>query len=153
MRKYIDIINESHSMATIHDLNVEEFVRGYVEAMLFSSSDESNEAGGDPLNKNYTIDDVDPTAMDRIISDCRSFLHSAGPWLTHDRYKGAMVGSLEAHAGHDFWLTRVGHGSGFWDGDWEGEAHGHFDGPLTKRAKDMGHLDPYIGDDGKIHLS
>ena len=22
-------------------------------------------------------------------------------------------------AGHDFWLTRNGHGAGFWDGDWQ----------------------------------
>lgn len=152
LRKYIDIINESFNKSTIHNLNVEDFVRGYIEAMLFTTHDDSNDAGGEPMKQNYTIDDIDPVAMDRIENDCRSFLHSAGPWITPERYKGAMVGSLEAHAGHDFWLTRAGHGAGFWDGDWEGESEG-FDGPLTKRAKAFGNVDPYVGDDGKIHLA
>lgn len=148
LRKYMDIINESLGRTTIHDLNVEAFVRGYIEAMLFSSTDEMDV----PLNKNYTIEDIDPLTMDRIENDCRSFLHSAGPWITAERFKGAMVGSLEAHAGHDFWFTRVGHGSGFWDGDWEGE-DGGFDGPITSRAKAFGNIDPYVGDDGKVHLA
>ena len=49
--------------------------------------------------------------------------------------------------GHDLWLTRNGHGAGFWDGDYAddvGEA-------LTKISEAMGEIDLYVGDDGKIY--
>lgn len=50
-------------------------------------------------------------------------------------------------AGHDFWLTRNGHGAGFWDGDWpEPQAS-----ILTELAKGFGDFDTYEGDDGLIH--
>jgi hypothetical protein len=147
-----DVLNEGYTSATVKGLNVEEFVRGYMEAILFTSNDEATPEGGEPLNKNFTPDDFSHEAMDRIHADCRTFLHSAGPWLTVDRHRGALLSSLEAHAGHDFWLTRCGHGAGFWDGDWEGEDDGRFDGPLTKRAKAFGNLDVVVGDDGKLHL-
>lgn len=29
-----------------------------------------------------------------------------------------LIADNETQAGHDFWLNRNGHGSGFWDGDW-----------------------------------
>jgi len=32
--------------------------------------------------------------------------------------RGSSEYPIEAQAGHDFWLTRNGHGAGFWDGDW-----------------------------------
>lgn len=57
--------------------------------------------------------------------------------------------------GHDFWLTRNGHGAGFWDGDWDRDEPDI--GPmllgdrLTTLAKNYGECDLYIGDDGKIY--
>lgn len=48
--------------------------------------------------------------------------------------------------GHDFWLTRCGHGAGFWDGDW-----GSLGGRLTEISKVYGNIDLYPGDDGKIY--
>jgi hypothetical protein len=152
LQRYVGLIEEGYVNPTISGLKVDEFVRGYIEAMLWSTSDESNEAGGECLNKKFTADDIDHASMDRIYADCRSFLHTAGPFLNVDKYKGPGLTTLEAMAGHDFWLTRVGHGSGFWDGDWEGEDDGRFDGPLTKAAKAFGNIDPYVGDDCKIHL-
>jgi hypothetical protein len=49
--------------------------------------------------------------------------------------------------GHDFWLTRNGHGAGFWDGDWPKEAGDR----LTKACEEFGEFDLYIGDDGMIY--
>ena len=152
LQRYVGIVEEGYVNQTIHGLKVDEFVRGYIEAMLYTSSDESDESGGEHLNKNYTSDDIAHDSMDRIYADCRSFLHTAGPFLNVDKYKGPGLTTLEATAGHDFWLTRVGHGSGFWDGDWEGEDHGAMDGPLTQAAEAFGNIDPYVGDDGRIHL-
>lgn len=148
MRKFIDIVTEGYSNSTVHDLNVEEFIHGYVEALL-ATSDE----GDSPMSKHFSVDDLSPDAVDRIQADCRSFLHMAGPYLTPEKYVGASVGSLEAHAGHDFWLTRCGHGAGFWDGDWEGEDNHQFEGPIMRIAKGFPNIDAMLGDDGKIHLA
>jgi hypothetical protein len=54
---------------------------------------------------------------------------------------------------HDLWLTRNGHGAGFWDryyGDQEGTRIG---AALTKVAKSLGSADLYLGDDGMIYQS
>jgi hypothetical protein len=50
-------------------------------------------------------------------------------------------------AGHDVWLTRNGHGCGFWDGDWSEPAATR----LTKASKKFGEFNLLVGDDGKIH--
>ena len=50
-------------------------------------------------------------------------------------------------AGRDFWLTRNGHGTGFWD---EGLG-GKLGDALTKKAEAYGSYDLYVGDDGLIH--
>lgn len=53
----------------------------------------------------------------------------------------------DAQAGHDFWLTRNGHGTGFWDRDLP-DGLGDL---LTKKAKAFGMCDLYVGDDGKLY--
>lgn len=51
--------------------------------------------------------------------------------------------------GNDLWLTRNGHGTGFWDRDYDEEDVE----VLTKACREMGGSDVYLGDDGKLHLS
>lgn len=119
---------------------IETFLAAYIECALWSSNDESDESGGEPLDANYSADDLAPEAYTQMRADCEAFLAKAFEiglqGLEHD---------LEC-AGHDFWLTRNGHGAGFWDGDWgdQGDA-------LTKLAETFRHVDLYIGDDNKIH--
>ena len=80
-------------------------------------------------------------------ADCQKF------WDEHgESIKEAEVTcrcSNEAYAGHDFWLTRCGHGCGFWDGDWPDDLGEE----LTEACKDMGQCDLYVGDDGKVYLT
>ncbi len=59
------------------------------------------------------------------------------------------IGSDDEAAGHDFWLTRNGHGAGFWDGDWPEPAATR----LTASSKKYGEFNLYLGDDGKIYGS
>ena len=54
-----------------------------------------------------------------------------------------------AAAGHDFWLTRNGHGCGFWDRDLPGTLGEE----LSKLAEAAGVLDVYIGDDAHLHFA
>jgi hypothetical protein len=48
----------------------------------------------------------------------------------------------------DVYLTRNGHGAGFWDGDWP--VSGEF---LTAASKMLGESTPYRGDDGLTYFS
>jgi hypothetical protein len=108
------------------------FTKSYIGTALWSSTDSSDH----PLDCNYDTDDISPECMKQMIEDCRAFQETAGD----------MIAGREERAGHDFWLTRNGHGAGFWDGDWI--QHGD---KLTGISKTYGSVDLYVGDDGKIY--
>ncbi len=55
-------------------------------------------------------------------------------------------GLSSEQAGHDFWLTRNGHGAGFWD-----RGLGALGERLSKESKPYGSCDLYVGDDGQIY--
>ena len=125
-------------------VDLDEFTRHYIICALWAENDQSNEQGGDPLDANYDIEDIAPECLIQIKADCAKFqAENANDIITwnNGRY------SAEEMAGHDFWLTRNGHGSGFWDGDWEQEVGKR----LTEASAKFGTVTLYVGDDGKIY--
>ncbi len=50
-----------------------------------------------------------------MVADCKRFQEENADDIS--TYPGGQYTSEEI-AGHDFWLSRNGHGSGFFDGDW-----------------------------------
>lgn len=110
------------------------FEQHYIACALWASVDDE----GDPLDREHGSRDLSDEARDKIAADCDAFVERAGDMLDE---RG------EEQAAHDFWLTRNGHGAGFWDGDWplNGDA-------LTKLAKSFGSCDLYVGDDALIHI-
>ncbi len=133
-------------MAGYSKRDLEDFFDSYVETAFWSSNDESDESGGEPLDKNYEPEDLSQDTEDEMIVDCKKFLDKAWPLLEDgpDSIRGYPV--MEA-AGHDFWLTRNGHGAGFWDGDWPKE----LGKKLTDISKKFGETNLIVGDDGKIY--
>lgn len=113
------------------------FTQAYIEAALWSSTDESDEQGGEPLDANYGLDDIAPETLAKIVEDCQAFQAAHAD----------DIGSELERAGHDFWLTRNGHGAGFWDGDWDDEVGRR----LTEASDSFGSVDLYFGDDGLIY--
>lgn len=114
------------------------FFTSYVQAALWSSHDFADDSGGEPLDKNYNPSDIAPDTLARMKDDCIAF----------QRENSFTLAELdEGQAGHDFWLTRNGHGAGFWDGDYPEEAGKR----LTEASKRFGSFDLYVGDDGRIH--
>ncbi len=111
------------------------FVEQYLVSALWSSTDDT----GEPLDKEHGVSDFAPEAIQQAVADCNSFKSKAGDLIAE--YD-------ETDVAHDFWLTRNGHGAGFWDGDYEAEVGKK----LTEIAKSFGESSPYIGDDGKIYL-
>ena len=110
------------------------FLDAYIKAALWSSTDENDE----PLDDNYGITDLSGELMDKMIDDCVRFM--AGANLPEDKL---------AQAGHDFWLNRNGHGTGFWD---KPEIYGEEKAEeLSTLAETFGVVDLYVGDDGRIY--
>ena len=128
---------------------LDSFTQAYIECALWSSNDESDpDTGGDPLDDNYGTEDISADTLAQIMKDCEAFqrdmektlsrIYEEFDWYSSDR------------AGHDFWLTRNGHGTGFWDRSdeepelWEA---------LTDEAHSYGSFDLYIGDDQLVYGS
>jgi hypothetical protein len=133
---------------------LEPFARAYLIAMLWSSLDDNDT----PLDYNHGTEDLSDLSLCRTLLDCDRFQRVNSAELAEcERRLAAGEWSLPAnvscsvreYAGHDFWLTRTGHGAGFWDGDWPEDL-----APLlTRSAESFGEVSPYIGDDNLIHLS
>lgn len=119
------------------------FTNAYLLAALWSSTDNSNDQGGDPLDKNYDISDLAPEAVAQAKTDCATFQKKAESLLRFVSDK-----EDDEQAGHDFWLTRNGHGAGFWD-----RGLGSAGEKLTELSKKFGEIDIYVGDDGKLYFS
>jgi hypothetical protein len=116
-----------------------EFQLAYVVAMLWSTNDESDEQGGDPLDANYDYGDLSPEALETVIKDCETFQTLAKPWLT-------FAGD-DSQNGHDLWLTRNGHGCGFWDRGYSKPVSDK----LSEIAESMGEQWPHAHN-GKIYI-
>jgi hypothetical protein len=150
--------DQAESIAVGQPQGLDEFFSAYIEAALWSSTDNADDNGGDPLDRNYGADDIAPETLDKMRADCAAFLnHKLGGRLVaiaerlYADGEWALPGgadcSIAEYAGHDFWLTRNGHGCGYWDGEWpKGVAEG-----LDKLAHEFGSFDLYVGDDGLIH--
>lgn len=125
------------------DIELDAFTQQYLETALWSSTDCSDDSGGNPLDENYDIDDIAIEAIAEAKRECDDF-QDANEELLEQAYQ--QSGYNDGAAGHDFWLTRNGHGAGFWD-----RGLGEVGKELAKASKAYGSVDMYVGDDGKIY--
>jgi hypothetical protein len=137
----------------IDPYKVDEFTRAYMECALWSSTDTVN--GEDVnLDDNHCIEDIAPETLGKMIADCQKFqvqysaLLKTAYSMQHKTREG-LQDYTPSQAGHDFWLTRCGHGAGFWDRGL-GEAGEKLTEACGFRTA-FDNIDLYIGDDGKIH--
>lgn len=123
---------------------LDDFTRGYIEAAFFTDEERLEEEGLEAPG----VTDLAPETFSRMVADCQAFLAKHAALLDKaECSRGAGGYSKESQAGHDFWLTRNGHGCGFWDGDWSEPE----DVELTKAAQSFGQCDLYVGDDQLIY--
>jgi hypothetical protein len=123
---------------------LDNFTAAYIEAALWSSTGDN----GRPLDRDYSLFDISGETVKQMIADCAKFqTENSELFLRATCRRGPGWYSQATQAGHDFWLTRNGHGAGFWDGDWpEPEAS-----LLTEASRKFGEVNLYVGDDGKIY--
>ncbi len=116
--------------------DLDQFTQAYIVCALWSSTDDDDR----PFDANYDPSDIAPSELARIIADCAEF-QSANESLL------MQAGTAEQN-GHDYWLTRNGHGAGFWDRGYSEE----LGQALTDAAHKAGERDLYIGDDGQVYV-
>jgi len=135
-------IDASFNRALIASLapDQKKFVIGYLEAALWTGTDESDESGGEPLDSNYDIDDFAGEAIEKAVADSTKF-------MAENRIDLIKASKDYSQHGHDFLLTRNGHGAGFWD-----RGYGKVGERLTAATKRYGEQNPYLGDDKKIYF-
>ena len=112
--------------------NLDGQLNDYLITALWSSTD----SDCIPLDDNYDISDIDESVVSSSRADLQRFYDIACIYLN----------DTDKNWGHDFWLTRNHHGSGFWGGDYEnGDT-------LSDICKEFDSVDLYVGNDGKIYI-
>ena len=120
----------------------ETFVSAYIACALWSSTDNTTESGGYPLDSGrFELSDEARAAMR---ADCDAFVDN--PDIAE-----ALEAWDDEQAGHDLWLTRNRHGAGFWDRYSDGHPLEAMGRKLTAAAHVEGGRDLYVGDDGLIY--
>lgn len=133
-----EFILDCGSDEAVHRFNAaSSFVQGFIEALFFTEEENLQEP---------TVDQLSEEAWIKITADCDLFEKEAEKSLNlaYD-YCPNEYGA--ERAGRDFWYTRNGHGTGFWDRNL-----GPVGDELTKQAKTFSELSPYLGDDGQVYF-
>lgn len=111
----------------------ERMVAAYKEALAWASTDEND--------NDFMSYEFSPIANSQCHIDCQNFALAFHDLI--DDFDAAQIG-------HDLFLTRNGHGTGFWD---RPEIYGtELAEMLSRAAAALGECYPYIGDDGLIYL-
>ncbi|QRI45328.1 hypothetical protein SEA_ENNEA_94 [Gordonia phage Ennea] len=121
---------------------VDSMARGYVDALCWTQrayDDDNADADLTLSDMGYGYDDLAPGTRARIIGELMALI-TAHPlavrmYGANRRYNGCE-GDVWSHFGHDYLLTRDGHGAGFWD-----RGLGDLGDYLTAIAKTMGEHD------------
>lgn len=113
-----------------------QFLSDYIACALGTSHDDDDGY----LSDLYSVDYLEPEALQAMRDDCADFIAQAGADLPEYTQRTGRTG------GYDFWLTRNGHGAGFWDRGLDALGD-----RLSAIAEQMGGRDLYLGDDGLIY--
>lgn len=126
---YISWDGEAHTMDVAG--RVQEMVNAYLECAEWADA---------PEEEDWSEAEMAESARNFAWFECCAFLRLAGCQV-----KDWTMSQL----GHDFWLTRNGHGAGFWDRDFGTEESRD---KLTKLSKVFREQNIYLGADGLIYL-
>ncbi len=112
--------------------DLQKFIDGYIECMYWT----------DELDKNLKMSN---TTLFNIFIESQRFIRVCNTFQCNPIPEGEY-----GQAGHDFWLTRNGHGTGFWDKE---EIYGVKNSEiLTEMSKNFGQVWTYISDDNYLEV-
>lgn len=108
--------------------DIDAIMLAYLHCAIWTSTLDSDPEGdgGAPMDSKYTVDDFDSSAREGAKEDIESFLKmAADQGIDHE-------GWTDEQFGRDFWYTRNGHGTGFWDREGEVTPYGDRGARLDK---------------------
>lgn len=144
-------------------LNVDEVIREYLACAVWSECD----ADGGNLTDRFDADDFSQDSRERAAKDVAAFLSAASEAINAlqmaielgasedladaDETTGSLTTEygLSSDLGYNLWLSRNGHGAGFFDRDHIPEA---IRDALQEAAEALGTCDVIEGDDSQLHL-
>ena len=152
---------------------INEILKGYIVAALWTEEERLNDEYGvddeliygdnddDELEKiinlssninkkgfdTFTKEDIEDNSLIKAYTDIKEFIKKVG----EDTIESAITeDNVEPDTiGHDLWLTRNGHGAGFFDGHYDEEIEEKF----LNASREMGSVDLYINENGKLSFS
>jgi hypothetical protein len=124
-----------------HAVALVDFVRGYLACALWLVGDDVAAEAGRGLY-DFRLADLAPEAVAEAVADCAAFAadHAA------DLAAAADLGRDFDSLGHDFFLSRNGHGAGFFDRGPEAVWR-----RLQSAARVWGSSDLYLGRGGRLY--
>jgi len=144
-----------------HASMIQLMVKGYKAAILFTECEPGTDAESygleneSALHGDISDSDFSGEMDSRIERDCAAFyienldtFDSLWAYVRENYVyiQGGLYGPYEA--GIDFWLTRNGHGVGFWD-----RGLGELGDTLSAACESFGEVWAYLGDDSRVHIS
>lgn len=127
--KYINYFKEEKEIK-YHD--IDDILKNYLEAVLWTN-------GEDEDFEDKTIYDFSKSSIKNSKKEIEWFVKSAGKYINN---------ISDDNIGHDLWLTRNGHGSGFW---YRGYSEKITD-LLEHLCELLGSVDAYVGDDEQVYI-
>lgn len=120
-------------------IDINSLVSGYLECALFADSPD-NETAVD-----FTFENISRDMLKKSYADCERFFDSL-------HIQSVFSQRPDYHAiGIDFWYTRNGHGTGFWD-NYKKTYDDNTAELLTDIATSFGECYLYLGDNGKLYI-
>lgn len=119
--------------------NLEKIYSGYIAAAIFTEEEQYNTREFEELD----VEDFE-RHKSHILKDILSFLKMAGAQPVDE----AVNENGYSQLGHDIWLTRNGHGAGFFDRGYDSDIEER----LMNAAQKLGESYPYQGDDGRLYF-
>lgn len=114
------------------------FVDGYIAAALWSSHDAFDDSI-EFLDAKYDTGDIEEPTLLQMVRDCVAFYWRCRAIL-EDLYERGDI--TQSEAGHCFWLSRNGHGAGFF-----GQPHWDI---LQNNARGFGEFNLWVSEDNQI---
>jgi hypothetical protein len=147
-RTYTESVNKASGFT---DSDFSALTDNYLVSAIWSSTNDTDDEGRE-LDQDYDISNFTEQSRERARTDLHRFLTDnralVSTALATDAYGTDETGTIGA-LGHDFWLTRNGHGAGFWDRDaLDSETR---DG-LTEAAQTAGTIDITVLNDTEIEF-
>ena len=103
----------------------------------------------DPLDAHFGIDDFTVESLEKAKEEVGDFFDQADDAELIARAHRFADNSRIAH---DFWLTRQGHGAGFWDGDYQDDTDNVGDALSELSRKFSEFCNVFVDEDGCLHI-